>query len=123
MIKTRLGQDKKELKAEELEARIAKESLAFEDAKKEKIKELEQILHLAEQELKDLKPLRIISEHVYQDLSLKYGHIFDANIGADAIRHLLEKIDLNKVAAELEQELNSENVPARDKDNETAAAD
>ena len=115
LVKSRIGQDKKEMKAEELEAAVAKESLVFEDAKKEKLKELDQILHLAEQELKDLKPLRIISEHVYQDLSLKYGHIFDADIGAGAIRHLLEKIDLQKSASLLEQEMNIDNSPAKDK--------
>ncbi|MFA6410470.1 MAG: DNA-directed RNA polymerase subunit beta' [Candidatus Buchananbacteria bacterium] len=105
LTKTRIGQTKKDIKPEELEALIAKEALTLENLKAEKIKELEQILRLAEQELKDLKPLRIISEHVYHDLSLKYGHIFDADIGAEGIRSLLEKINLDKLAAELEQEV------------------
>ncbi|MFA5022068.1 MAG: DNA-directed RNA polymerase subunit beta' [Patescibacteria group bacterium] len=111
LIKSRVGQGKKDVKPEEIDALIAKESLTLENLKTEKTKELEQILRLAEQELKELKPLRIISEHVYHDLSLKYGHIFDADIGAEAIRSLLEKIDLDKVAVELEQELNNNNTP------------
>ncbi|MFA6322983.1 MAG: DNA-directed RNA polymerase subunit beta' [Candidatus Buchananbacteria bacterium] len=114
LIKSRLGQEKN-LKSEELEDHIQKEVKIFEDAKKEKVKELEQILRLVEQELKDLKPLKIISEHVYQDLSLKYGPIFEADIGAAAVRSLLEKIDLEKLANELDQEVLTNFTPARDK--------
>ena len=56
-------------------------------------------------ELKDLKPLLIISEHQYQNLSLKFGHIFEAGIGAEAIRDLLSKIDLEKSIVKLEEKL------------------
>jgi len=111
LIKSRSGQEKTGKAVADAE----KEMAVLENAKKEKIKELEQILHLAEQELKDLKPLRIISEHVYQDLSLKYGHIFEADIGAQAIRHILERIDLDKLANELNQQLKTSQAPQRDK--------
>lgn len=53
-------------------------------------------------ELKDLKPLLVISEQQYQNLSLKFGHIFEAGIGAEAIRELLSKIDLEKSITKLE---------------------
>ena len=49
----------------------------------------------------------IISENTYQNLSLKYGHIFEAGIGAEAVRLLLEKIDIKKTIARLENELSS----------------
>ena len=55
--------------------------------------------------MKDLKPLLILSEQQYQDLSLKFGHLFEAAIGADAIRQLLSKIDLEKSIANLEEKL------------------
>ena len=115
LIKSRLGQGKKEMTPEMLDLEMAKETAAYEEAKKEKVKELEQILKIVEQELKELKPHKIISEHVYQDLSLKYGPIFEADIGASAIRHLLEKIDLEKLVAEIEQELLTNFTPAREK--------
>ncbi|OGY47475.1 MAG: DNA-directed RNA polymerase subunit beta' [Candidatus Buchananbacteria bacterium RIFCSPHIGHO2_01_FULL_46_12] len=115
LIKTRLGQEKTEEKSEKTQSAREKEIASFEDARNEKFKELEQILHFAEQELKDLKPLKIISEHVYQELSLKYGHIFEANIGGEAIHSLLEKIDLPKLVAGLEQELKDNFTPQRDK--------
>jgi len=113
LIKTQEGQEKE--KKEERKIDSEKEILALEDAKKEKVKELEKILQVAEQELKDLKPMRIISEHVYQDLSLKYGHIFEANIGAQGVRYLLEKIDLEKLASELEAQMKDDKTPQKDK--------
>ncbi len=115
LAKSRLGQEKKVSKPEDVNALLEKETLALVAAKNEKIKELEKILHLAEQELKDLRPLKIISEHVYQDLSLKYGHIFEANIGGEAVRNLLEKIDLDKLVHELDQELKDNQTPQRDR--------
>ena len=109
LVKTRAGQEKGS------QAGSEKEVSTLENSKAEKIKDLEHILHLAEQELKDLKPLKIISEHVYQDLSLKYGHIFEAGIGAEAIRNILEKIDLAKLVSELNQQLPEAQPPLRDK--------
>ncbi|NUM25963.1 MAG: DNA-directed RNA polymerase subunit beta' [Candidatus Buchananbacteria bacterium] len=103
VVKSKAGEEKKA--SEDASPAIDKELHIIEKTKQEKIKELENIMKVAEQELKDLKPMKIISEHVYQDLSLKYGHIFEANIGAEAIRYLLEKIDLEKLIHELEQEL------------------
>jgi DNA-directed RNA polymerase subunit beta' len=68
----------------------------------EQIKELEKEFAEVEKELKELKPMKIISEMEYHDLSLKYGHVFDAGIGAEAISKLLERVDLPKIIAELE---------------------
>ncbi|MCX6746039.1 MAG: DNA-directed RNA polymerase subunit beta' [Candidatus Parcubacteria bacterium] len=67
-------------------------------------KELENEFAKTENDLKDLKPRKIISEDLYQDLSLKFGHLFEAGIGAEAIRDLLVKIDLEKLEKELESE-------------------
>lgn len=68
----------------------------------EKIKDVEDAVDMAKKELRDLKPMEIISETKYQDLSLKYGHLFDASIGAEAIKEMLKRVDLDAVAKELE---------------------
>jgi DNA-directed RNA polymerase subunit beta' len=73
--------------------------------KEEKLNNLEKAYAQAQKELKELKPFTIISESVYQNLSLKYGHIFSAGIGAEAVRKLLEHIDLDKLINGLEKEL------------------
>lgn len=58
-----------------------------------------------ENELKEIEPLKIISEHLFREFSLKYGHIFEAGIGAEAIRDLLAKVDIRKTIEMLETEL------------------
>ena len=73
--------------------------------KNEKLERLDEDFTTTLKELKDLKPLLIISEHQYQNLSLKFGHIFEAGIGAEAIRDLLSKIDLEKSSVKLEEKL------------------
>jgi len=66
--------------------------------------ELETDFIEAEKELKELRPMKIISEVEYHDLSLKYGHVFTAEIGAEAIRHLLEKVNVDLLISEMEKE-------------------
>ncbi len=63
-------------------------------AKAERMARLDEDFGATQKELKELKPLLILSEQQYQNLSLKFGHIFEASIGAEAIRKLLMKIDL-----------------------------
>jgi len=115
VAKTRISQQHQAKNEAEIAALMDVETDILEKSKKEKLKELDGILQLAEQELKDLKPLKIISEHVYHDLSLKYGHIFEAGIGAEAIKYLLEKIDLEKLVNELERELEITETQQRDR--------
>ncbi len=73
--------------------------------KVERLKELEVEFVTADKELKDLAPLTILSEMEYHDLSLKYGHLFDAKIGAEAIDELLRTIDLDATIKSLQEEM------------------
>lgn len=84
----------------------AKEKI-LDDSYAKKVEELKKAADVALKELQDLKEKSIISEAVFQDLSLKYGHVFTASIGAEAIRELLERFDLESLSAELEQEMNN----------------
>ncbi|MDO8592687.1 MAG: DNA-directed RNA polymerase subunit beta' [bacterium] len=97
-----LAQNKSEF---EIASVLSKEISALEKIKNDKLNNLDQALDQAQKELKNLKPLTIITESLYQNLSLKYGHIFTADIGADAVRKLLEKINFDKLIASLEKEL------------------
>ncbi|MEK7167485.1 MAG: DNA-directed RNA polymerase subunit beta', partial [Patescibacteria group bacterium] len=84
------------------EDKRAEDIVKLAEQKDAKLRELEETLSVAELELKELKPLKIISEHQFHNLSLKYGHVFEASTGAEAIRELLAKIDLEKTLSELE---------------------
>ena len=108
---TQLREAGKEQKGANVEERISE----LHKEKEKKIKELEAALSAAEKELKDLKPMKIISEMEYQNLSLKYGHVFEASIGAEAIRKLLEQIDLDKLIKELEKEAKDSTEAKKDK--------
>ncbi|MBI2099332.1 DNA-directed RNA polymerase subunit beta' [Candidatus Uhrbacteria bacterium] len=99
------GEYKREI--ERLEAKGAKETEKEKAGKlrDSKIKELTEDFEAADKELKEIVPLAIISENAYQEYSLRYGHIFDAGIGAEAVRALLSRIDVPKTIAGLEAEL------------------
>ncbi len=73
--------------------------------KEDKVARLDEDFSSTQKELKELRPLLILSEQQYQSLSLKFGHIFEASIGAEAVRKLLEKIDLEKSIINLEEKL------------------
>jgi DNA-directed RNA polymerase subunit beta' len=83
---------------------IEREIASLEKVRDEKVEALNGAVEQAQKELKELKPLAIISENTYQNLSLKYGHIFEAGIGAEAVRKLLQKMDLPEMIARLEVE-------------------
>jgi len=65
---------------------------------------LEEDFLIADKELKELQVLKVISENKYQELSLRYGHLFEAGIGADAIRGLLERVNLAETIKQLGDE-------------------
>ena len=95
-----------EIKAQKKsEKETEKKLISLAEAKEEEIKELEDSLSQAEKEIKELKKYKIVSEHVYHDLAFKYGHIFEAGIGAEAIRALLEEIDFKTFIPQLEEEV------------------
>jgi DNA-directed RNA polymerase subunit beta' len=96
------------------EKQIEQELMALNVAKIDKIKTLEEAADIALKELRELKELLIISETKYQELSLRYGHVFEASIGAEAIRNLLSKINLQELSDNLEEEMETA-IPSKQK--------
>lgn len=70
----------------------------------EELQRLEEAKKSAEEELKNLAPMSLISEIKYRELSMKYGNVFKASIGAEAVYELLKRIDLDKLNRELQVE-------------------
>ena len=83
---------------QEYKAKVKKEKTA---AAKD---ELKQAREKAKEEALDIKPLRILSEVSYHNLSLKYGEVFEAGTGAEVVRDIFAKIDLKKATEELAKE-------------------
>jgi DNA-directed RNA polymerase subunit beta' len=87
--KKRVKEINDELKGEALEEELGKLKSQFDSAK---------------EELKSIKVLNIHSESEYHRLSMKYGEMFEAKSGAEAIREIFEKIDVDKTIQELKKE-------------------
>ncbi len=58
----------------------------------------------ARDELKNLHKYQILGESEFHDLSLKYGNIFEAGIGSEVVKKLLEEINLAELAGKLLEE-------------------
>jgi DNA-directed RNA polymerase subunit beta' len=70
-----------------------------------KVEELDEQHRAAKMELETLRIGKIFSELEYRDMSMKFGQIFKAGIGAEAIRYIIQNIDLEKLIVDLEKDL------------------
>ena len=83
----------------------SKDAKAIVRERDEKLAALDEDFHQAESELKEITMLNILSEARYQELSIRYGHLFEAGIGAGAIRELLVRLNLEDTIVNLEREI------------------
>jgi DNA-directed RNA polymerase subunit beta' len=58
-------------------------------------------------EIEGLKRMELLQENQYRDLRGRYGQLFQAGMGAEAVRDLITAIDLDKLAQELRREINT----------------
>ena len=56
-------------------------------------------------ELLELRPLTFMGESRYRDLKSRWGQVFRADMGAEAFYDILKRLDLDKLAEELWQEV------------------
>ena len=97
------------------EKKIAEELKHLEEIRDRKGAELDEDFMSVDEELKDMKVMKIIAETTYHDWSLKYGHIFEAGIGAEAIKELLERVNVGRTIELLEEELEEASAAKRDR--------
>ncbi len=89
------------MKRKELKGKDRTESVA------DKLEELKSVYQTTKEDLRNLKKLQILSEVDYFNLSMKYGHVFKAGIGAEAVRKIFEDMDLEKEIEVISGELKS----------------
>ena len=80
----------------------------FKSLKSEKVmdeKDLKEKQEQVKEVISVLKPGLILTQDEYFRLSERFGDVFEADQGAGAIRHILEKIDLKATVKELTKEL------------------
>ncbi len=83
------------------------------DEEKVQLKKLDEAISNARDQLKALKTYHIISEVEYRDLSLKYGHVFKAGIGSEAIRAIFEKMNINTLISGLTEKMSTASAAER----------
>jgi DNA-directed RNA polymerase subunit beta' len=109
-IITKVDEDRKKKILEEIEIEYKEKTKDQKEKIKDK-KELKKVLEKLKEERErvrkevlEIKPLRVLSELEYRNLSLKYGECFEAGTGAETIRKLFEKLDLKEEIKKLEKE-------------------
>ncbi|MFA5368985.1 MAG: DNA-directed RNA polymerase subunit beta', partial [Candidatus Paceibacterota bacterium] len=82
------------------------------DSEKVKEKKLEEALDelknakdKAKQEIASLKPMQVLSELEFHELSLKYGEVFEAGTGAEVLKEIFESMDLGKEILKIKTQL------------------
>jgi DNA-directed RNA polymerase subunit beta' len=95
----------KEYKAKQKDLRATEKN----ETKLEKaLDDLKEQYRLTKEDIKNLRPHQILSEVEYFNLSSRFGQVFTAGIGAEAIRKILEKMDIDSMVETLKQELDED---------------
>jgi DNA-directed RNA polymerase subunit beta' len=79
------------------------------------VAELKEARDSAREEIRMLQMHHVLSEVEYHRLSRKFGEVFEAAIGAEAIRNILERLDLHALRASIEADLPNQTPLARKK--------
>jgi DNA-directed RNA polymerase subunit beta' len=102
-IVSKMHDGEKEKFIKDLESEYkSKVKSAQDDKTKEALKEL---FVTAKSEIETIELGHVMDEATYHKYSMKYGSIFEASIGAEAIFEILKKVDMAKLKVELEKAL------------------
>ena len=115
-IVTKVDEKAKEEALKELEKEFKSKSKKAAEGKEKDKQMLKGVWDAARKELESIKVRRVLSEVEYHRLSLKWGEVFEAGIGAEALYKLCKDTNLTQIRKELEKELaETENPMARKK--------
>lgn len=82
------------------------------DKSKEKLKD---VFTRTKKEVESLQKGIVLDDALYHSYSVKYGNLFEAHIGAEAIHDLFSKLDLEKLEAELTEQFENASVATKTK--------
>ena len=100
-------QDELEAKIKEMETATVEEVNQLRRNWAEEKTKLEEKLSDDVEQLKDLRKGALLTENQYYELTQKYGQVFDAGMGAEAILQLAKGINLDEMRNKLLQEIRS----------------
>ena len=77
------------------------------DTLKQQLQRLQEEMEEKTAEVQALQPLQLLTENRYRELRSRFGYVFKASMGAEAILEILRNIDLNALREQLQQEVQS----------------
>ena len=102
-IITKVSEDDRTKYLKDLDSEYRAKIKSLQDEKtKEAVKEM---LLSAKREIESIQEGKVLDEVEYYNFGMKYGTMFEASIGAEAIFNIFKKIDLNKLLTQLKEEL------------------
>jgi len=102
-IITRVSEEEKQGILKDLDAEFkAKIKQVTDEKQKEALKEK---LLLTKREIEGIAEGKVIDEVAYHNYSVKYGTLFEAEIGAEAIYNIFRKVDMHKLEEKVKAEL------------------
>ena len=112
-IVTHVRDDEKGRILKELDAEFkSKIRSAKDEVEKDKVRDS---LSEVKKEIDSLYPGKILDEAVYHKYSLKYGSLFEAGIGAEAVYKMFQQVDLDALAKQIEKQLETAGSTEREK--------
>ncbi|MBI2003148.1 MAG: DNA-directed RNA polymerase subunit beta', partial [Candidatus Wildermuthbacteria bacterium] len=100
-IVTSVDEEAKKRALEDVEEEFKRKGRGIEEDAK---MELKASRDKTREELSGIKPLKVLSEVDYQNLSLKFGHVFEAGTGSETLRAIFERVDLKAIAKSLRED-------------------
>jgi DNA-directed RNA polymerase subunit beta' len=102
-IITKVSEEDRTRTLKDLDSEYKAKVKSLQDEKtKEAVKEM---LLNAKREIESIQEGRVLDEVEYYNFGMKYGTMFEASIGAEAIYNIFKKLDLNKLLDQLKKEL------------------
>ena len=95
------AQEESTSKATETETPAGKVVKRFESAKERILDEFQSKID----DLEDLRQLQLLTENRYREMRERFGDVFDAGMGAEAILKVLQALDLDKLNESLQNEV------------------
>ncbi|MEK7557412.1 MAG: DNA-directed RNA polymerase subunit beta', partial [Patescibacteria group bacterium] len=106
-------EDEKGRILKELDAEFkTKVKAAKDEVEKDKIRDS---LGEVKKEIDSLFPGKVLDEAVYHKYSLKYGSLFEAGVGAEAVFKMFKAVDLDQLSKEIEKQLETAGATEREK--------
>jgi DNA-directed RNA polymerase subunit beta' len=104
-IVTKVNEDERVRLLKDIDTEYKQKVKSASGAKEQK--KLKDLLLATKQEVEGLVPGQIFDENAYHRFSVKYGPLFEAGIGAEAIYDICKNINLEKLRAQLEKDRES----------------